>query len=113
MKRVGVRGIKYKQKSSHAKTGLECAAISLLTLFMRNLKFLALCGLLAAAASPFFGPAQAQIASVADIKATAEALQTLQDQQKTITDNQGKIDDKLASIAENVRQARLFASRAK
>jgi hypothetical protein len=80
---------------------------------MRNLKYLAFCGLLAAAANSFFGPAQAQTASVADIKATAAAIQTLEDQQKTITDNQGKIDDKLADIAENVRVARLYSSRAK
>ena len=80
---------------------------------MRTLKIMALCGLLAAAASSFFGPAQAQTAGVADIKATAEAIQTLQDQQKTITDNQAKIDAKLASIAENVRVARLYAARAK
>ena len=70
-------------------------------------------GLLAGAASTFLAPAQAQTATVADIKATAEAIQALQDQQKTITDNQAKIDAKLATIAENVRVARLFASRAK
>jgi len=80
---------------------------------MRTLKIMALCGLLAAAASSIFGPAQAQTASVADIKATADAIQALQDQQKTITDNQTKIDAKLASIAENVRVARLYASRAR
>ena len=80
---------------------------------MRNFKSLALCALLAAAAGTFFGPAQAQTASVADIKATADAIQTLQDQQKTIADNQSKIDDKLAAIADNVREARLFSSRAK
>ena len=80
---------------------------------MRNLKFLALCGLLAATAGTFFGPAQAQTGGVADIKATAEAIQTLQDQQKTITDNQASIDAKLAAIAENVRLARLYSSRAK
>ena len=80
---------------------------------MRTLKYLALCGLLAATASSFFGPAQAQSPSVSDIKATADAIQTLEDQQKTITDNQGKIDDKIADIAENVRVARLYASRAR
>jgi hypothetical protein len=80
---------------------------------MRTLKYLALCGLLAAAAGSLYGPAQAQTDSVADIKATAEAVQTLQDQQKTIADNQGKIDDKLAAIAENVRIARLYGARIK
>ena len=85
----------------------------LLVTIMRTLKYLALCGLLAATASSFFGPAQAQSPSVSDIKATADAIQTLEDQQKTITDNQGKIDDKIADIAENVRVARLYASRAR
>ena len=78
---------------------------------MQSLKFLALCGLLAATAGIFFGPAQAQTAGVADIRATAAAIQTLQDQQKTITDNQAKIDEKLAAIAENVRLARLYSAR--
>jgi hypothetical protein len=85
----------------------------LLVAIMRTLKYLALCGLMAATASLFFGPAQAQTASVADIKATADAIQALQDQQKTITDNEDKIDAKLADIAENIRVARLYASRAK
>jgi hypothetical protein len=80
---------------------------------MRTLKFLALCGLLVAAASSLFGPVQAQTSSVGDIKATADAIQTLTDQQKTIDDNQDKIDAKLADIAEDVRVARLYASRAK
>jgi hypothetical protein len=80
---------------------------------MRTFKILALCSLIAGVASTFLAPAQAQVATVADIKATAEAIQTLQDQQKTITDNQAKIDEKLATIAENVRVARLFAARAR
>jgi hypothetical protein len=80
---------------------------------MQTLKYVALCGLLAAAASSIMGPAQAQTASVADLKATADAIQALTDQQKTITDNQAKIDAKLADIAENVRVARLYSARAK
>ena len=32
-------------------------------------------------------------------------------QQTTIADNQAKIDAKLATIAENIRQARIFAGR--
>ena len=32
-------------------------------------------------------------------------------QQATIADNQAKIDAKLATIAENIRQARIFAGR--
>jgi hypothetical protein len=80
---------------------------------MRTLKFLALTGMLVAVANSIFLPAQAQPSAVGDIKATAEAIQTLQDQQKIISDNQAKIDAKLAVIAENVRVARLFQSRAK
>ena len=80
---------------------------------MRMIKTLALCGLLTVAASSIFGPAQAQTDSVADIKATADTIQTLEDQQKTITDNQAKIDAKLADIVENIRVARLYASRAR
>jgi len=78
---------------------------------MSTLKFIALSTLLIAAGSALLGPVQAQTESVADIKATAEAIQTLQDQQKTISDNQAAIDAKLAVIAENVRVARIYASR--
>ncbi len=78
---------------------------------MRKLNFLALSIVLAGMASLLLRPAHAQTASVADIKATADAIQTLQDQQKTIADNQTKIDAKLATIAESIRQARLYAAR--
>jgi hypothetical protein len=50
---------------------------------------------------------------------TGEEIQTTQilsdviDQQKTITDNQAKIDAKLATIGENVRLARVMAGRGK
>ena len=80
---------------------------------MRSLKSLALCLLLAAAASSFLGPVHAQSDSPADIKAAADAIQTLTDQQKTIADNQAKIDQKLADIAQNIHDARLYASRAR
>ncbi|HEX4084443.1 MAG TPA: hypothetical protein VHY22_06020 [Chthoniobacteraceae bacterium] len=78
---------------------------------MRQLKFLALTGLLAAAASTFLHPAHGQTATVGDIKAMADTIQALQDQQKTISDNQEKIDGKLADIAENIRVARIYAAR--
>jgi len=78
---------------------------------MRNLKFLALCGLLAAAISALI-PAGAQTED-ADSLATTQAIQTLQDQQKTIANNQDAIDQKLATISDAVRQARLFAARAR
>ncbi|HEY3900771.1 MAG TPA: hypothetical protein VGM54_19330 [Chthoniobacter sp.] len=50
---------------------------------------------------------------------TGEEIQTTQilndviEQQKTLTDNQAKIDAKLVTIGENVRQARLMAGRGK
>ncbi len=48
-----------------------------------------------------------------DAQPTAEALKAVLAQQKTLTDNQGKIDDKLAVIAENLRIARIYGSRIK
>jgi hypothetical protein len=81
--------------------------------YMKNLHFLAVCGLLAAVASIVMGPAHAQSTSVGDLKDTAAAIQSLQDQQKSISENEDKIDAKLATIAENVRVARIYASRVK
>ncbi len=78
---------------------------------MFKLKFLALGCILAALASTLL-PLQAQT-SDADIKAVTDAIQTLQDQQKTIAANQDKIDDKLASIGQSVHDARLYAARVK
>jgi len=40
-----------------------------------------------------------------------QLLNDVTTQQATIADNQAKIDAKLASVAENVRQARIFAGR--
>ena len=81
---------------------------------MGTLKYLATCGLLAVAASILFGPAQAQqTGGVEDMKATQDVIQTLQEQQKELTDNEATIDAKLATIAENVRVARLYGARAK
>ncbi len=80
---------------------------------MRSLKLLAFCILLAAAANSFLGPVRAQApgGQVADLKAAADAIAALADQQKTISDNHDKIDAKLADIAENVRVGRLYAKR--
>ena len=78
---------------------------------MRSLKLLGVCVLLAAAANSFLGPARAQSGTVSDLKATAAAIQALAEQQKTISDNQDKIDAKLADVAENVRIGRLYAKR--
>jgi hypothetical protein len=78
---------------------------------MRTLKIVALGTLLAVAAGTLFQPARAQTANPDDIKALATEIQTLQDQQKTITDNQAKIDAKLADVVENIRVARLYGAR--
>jgi len=80
---------------------------------MQPLKPIALCLALCLATGLLLGPTQAQTSSPAEIRGTGELIKTLQDQQKLIIDNQAKIDGKLASIAENVRLARLFQSRAK
>jgi len=42
---------------------------------------------------------------------TTQLLTEVTTQQATIADNQAKIDAKLASIGENIRQARIFAGR--
>jgi hypothetical protein len=38
-------------------------------------------------------------------------VKEVQGQQKTIAENQGKIDEKLVTIAEAMRQARIYSSR--
>ncbi len=48
-----------------------------------------------------------------DDPAVVEALKDVTVQQATIVDNQNKIDEKIATIAEQVRQARIFAARGK
>jgi len=42
---------------------------------------------------------------------TTQLLTEVTTQQTTIADNQAKIDAKLASVGENLRQARIFAGR--
>jgi hypothetical protein len=49
----------------------------------------------------------------ADDPAVVALVNDITTQQATITDNQAKIDSKLADIAETVRQARIFAARGK
>jgi len=48
-----------------------------------------------------------------DDPAVLELLKDIIAQQATIADNQAKIDEKLATVAEQVRQARIFAARGK
>lgn len=80
---------------------------------MRFLRPLALCTLVSGAVIfPVFTSAQLP-STQADAAPTAEALKAVVAQQKTISDNQGKIDDKLAVIAENLRIARLYGARIK
>jgi hypothetical protein len=81
---------------------------------MRKIKFIALCGLLSLAAGLILGPVHAQQSAYSvDLRGLSQAVQTLQDQQKTIAANQAKIDSMLGPIAENVRVARLYAARVK
>ena len=44
---------------------------------------------------------------------TTQILNDIATQQATLADNQSKIDAKLVTVAENVRQARLLAGRGK
>jgi dihydrodipicolinate synthase/N-acetylneuraminate lyase len=50
--------------------------------------------------------------SVQEQQQLSRVVKELQEQQATIADNQTKIEAKLAAVAEAVRQARIFASRA-
>ncbi len=43
--------------------------------------------------------------------AVTAVIEEIQTQQKAIAENQGKIDEKLAAIAEEIRLARLFVAR--
>ena len=57
--------------------------------------------------------AVAQTAPVSnDQQQVARAVKELQEQQAAIAQNQAKMEEKLAVIAEALRQARIFASRA-
>ena len=44
-------------------------------------------------------------------RALATLLKEVQEQQKTIADNQAKIDEKVTATAETIRQARIFVTR--
>jgi hypothetical protein len=48
-----------------------------------------------------------------DQQQVAALAKEVQAQQATITDNQKKIDEKLATIAEALRQAKIYSTRAK
>jgi hypothetical protein len=67
----------------------------------------------AALALAFFTPFGSHGETQADSKSSAETAAAVIAQQKTITDNQAKIDTKLAEVAEELRLARIYISRGK
>ncbi len=67
----------------------------------------------ALAALLFFLAAPSPSIGQADDPAVPGLLKEVAAQQVTLADNQTKIDEKLAAIAEDIRQARIFASRGK
>lgn len=66
---------------------------------------------LAAVAVLLLAPVFSQGQTGTDSRENAKLLQAVQEQQKTIADNQAKIDEKISAIAENVRQARIYVNR--
>ena len=58
-------------------------------------------------------PASAQAPDAKDEGQLNRLLKEVQAQQTRIAENQAKIDAKLATVAENVRVARIFVSRGK
>ena len=73
----------------------------------RRFLLLAGCALLAAQVPITVAAAESE----ADARAIAALVPELLAQQKAITDNQGKIDLRLAEVAEELRTARIFVSR--
>ena len=75
----------------------------------RCLTLFAGCALAAAA----FAPANSSHGEAdADMKAINAIVQDVIAQQKTIAENQAKVDEKIAAIGEQLRVARIFESRA-
>lgn len=58
-----------------------------------------------------FAQDQAADQNEADLKTLNALVQDLESQQKTITDNQTKMEEKMAAIAEELRQARIYSKR--
>ncbi len=56
-------------------------------------------------------PPQSSAQADADATAVNALISELTVQQATIVENQSKIEEKLATLAESVRQARIFAAR--
>jgi hypothetical protein len=88
--------------------------LHLLSAFLAGASFLALPG-----TSPAQAPAQPQTPpaaqftpqSLADLKALNALIAEIQAQQKTLADNQTAIDQKLATLTETIRVARIFSKR--
>jgi hypothetical protein len=57
-------------------------------------------------------PAQAPSASASNHEQLVALIKEIRDQQTALTENQGKIDEKLAALTEAIRQARIYSSRA-
>ena len=70
--------------------------------------FCALFWLVAASAAP---TAEAPTASQQQVQQVLAVAKEVQVQQVAIAENQAKIDAKLATIAENIRVARIYATR--
>ena len=57
-------------------------------------------------------PATAQTPSAKEAEEMNALVDEVQAQQKEIADNQAKIDEKLVTLADTIREARIFSSRA-
>ena len=71
----------------------------------------ALGGLLAGAMIILPSPSNGQAGAESDEAAVSRLLVDVSAQQAQIADNHNKIDEKIAVVAEQVRQARLFVAR--
>jgi hypothetical protein len=69
--------------------------------------------LVAAIVFAFATPAKTDAESGSDAAEMAAALKDLLVQQATIADNQKKIDEKVTAVAEELRQAKIYTTRAK
>ena len=78
---------------------------------MKRLFLFASCALMLLAPLGSSSVAQTAAAST-DQQQIVRAVRELQEQQAAIAQNQTKIEEKVAAIAEAIRQARIFANRA-
>jgi hypothetical protein len=97
--------IAMKQPRKYLIAGLGAAIFAAVVALPQNLNGQA------AAPVPPVAPAAAA-AAAADAEAVAAIITEITDQQTKLAANQKLIDEKLAAIAENLRLAKLFVSRA-